>query len=70
MRLETETEQLQVATDIPPRRESAALRLLASGDLGAHLLRLAEGAAREHVAQTAHKAPAASGGCPWPGGEP
>jgi hypothetical protein len=40
---------------LPVRRESAALHLLASGGLGAHLLRLAEAAAAEHLAHMAQE---------------
>jgi hypothetical protein len=47
---------------LPPRRESAALRLLRSGELGAHLLHLSRGAAAEHLAHMAQEAsPAARG---------
>jgi hypothetical protein len=50
-------------TCVPPRRESAALRLLRSGELGAHLLQLSRGAAAEHLAQMAQEAsPAAREG--------
>ena len=44
---------------LPVRRECAAARLLAPGDLGAHILHLAQGAAREHLAQVAQDAQAA-----------
>jgi hypothetical protein len=47
----------QYIRSLPVRRESAALRLLATGELGAHLLHLAQGAACEHLAQTAQERP-------------
>lgn len=56
MHLATDTESLKLVHRMPVRTESAAARLLRKGELGAHLLQLARGAAAEHLAQKAQEA--------------
>jgi hypothetical protein len=50
-------EPIAIPAPVAIRRESAALKLLKSGDLGAHLLHLARGAAAEHLAHLAQEQP-------------
>lgn len=63
MHLVIDSQPHHVPPSTPVRTESAAARLLASGELGAHLLRLAEAAAEEHVAHEAHIAPTVHSRC-------